>query len=235
MSLIKTEAIVLRASNYRDKSKILTLYTKSHGKITVIAKGVRDVKTKWGGVLQSMAFLNILLYYKENRSLHLLSNADYVKSYNGIYENFDKMNVGFRIIELINKTTVDRHDIKGLFEMLTNCLNTLNDATKNFVNVLFNFEFRLAKLLGFAIDIENRTSGVPRGFLGFEESRMQEEDLKVLRAISNGNFDEIMKLDIVKSSEITVDRFFESHFNVHFDNLNFSNTKKVIFSKEILL
>ena len=139
MSLIKTEAIVLRSSNYRDKSKILTLYTKSHGKITVIAKGVRDVKTKWGGVLQSMAFLNILLYYKENRSLHLLSNAEYVKSYNGIYENFDKMNVGFRIIELINKTTVDRHDIKGLFEMLTDCLNTLNDATKNFVNVLFNF------------------------------------------------------------------------------------------------
>jgi DNA repair protein RecO (recombination protein O) len=235
MSIIKTEAIVLRASNYRDKSKILTLYTKSHGKLTSVAKGVRDVKTKWGGVLQSMAFLNVLLYYKENRSLHLLTGADYIKSYNGIYDNFDKMNVGFRIIELINKTTADRHEIKGMFELLTDCLNTLNDATKNFVNVLFNFEFRLSKLLGFGIDVENRISGVPKGYLGYEEPGMLEEDLTVLRAISNGNFNEIMELNIVKSTEIAVDRFFESHLNLHFDNLNFSNTKKVIYSKEIRL
>ncbi len=235
MSIIKTEAIVLKSSNYRDKSKILTLYTKSHGKLTSIAKGVRDAKTKWGGALQSMAFLNILLYYKENRSLHLLTGAEYIKSYNGIYESFDKMNVGFRIIELINKTTADRHEIKGLFELLTDCLNTLNDATKNFVNVLFNFEFRLAKLLGFGIDVENRASGVPKGYLGYEEPGMMEEDLIVLRAISNGNFNEIMELNLVKSTEIAVDRFFESHLKLHFDNLNFSNTKKVIYSKEISL
>jgi recombinational DNA repair protein (RecF pathway) len=233
MSLIKTEAILLRASNYRDKSKIITLYTKSHGKLTAVAKGVRDAKTKWGGVLQSMAFLNILLYYKENRSLHLLSNAEYVKSYNGIYGNFDKMNVGFRIIELINKTTVDRHEIKGLYELLTGCLNKLNDATKNYVNVLFNFEFRLAKLLGFAIDVENGTSGVPQGYLGFEEIKMQKDDLAFLRTVAGGNFDEIMNLNIVKSTEVLIDRYLESHFKVHFDNLDFSNTKKVIFSKEM--
>ena len=88
MSLIKTEAIVLRSANYRDKSKIVTLYTKSHGKLGAIAKGVRDSKTRWGGVLQSMGYLNILLYYKENRTLHLLSSAEYIKTYSGIYENF---------------------------------------------------------------------------------------------------------------------------------------------------
>ncbi len=235
MALIKTEAIVLRAANYRDKSKLVTLYTKSHGKLTAIAKGVRDAKTKWGGVLQSMGFLNILLYYKENRSLHLLSNAEYVKCYNGIFENFDKMNVGFRIIELINKTTAERHEISGFFDLMTDSLNTLNDATKNFVNVLFNFEFRLAKMLGFAIDVENRALGVPQGYLGFEDSIIQEEELRVLRTISSGNIEGIMRLDILKPAEIAIERFFESHFRMHFDNLNFSNTKKVIFSKEIRL
>jgi recombinational DNA repair protein (RecF pathway) len=233
MSLIKTEAVVLKSMNYRDKSKIVTLYTKSHGKLKAIAKGVRDSKTRWGGVLQSMGYLNILLYYKENRTLHLLSSAEYIKTYSGIYENFDKMNVGFRIIELVNKTTADGHEIRGFFELLTQSLNMLNDATKNFVNVLFNFEFRLAKMLGFAIDVDNRGSGVPSGFAGFEEVKMHMDDVRVLRTIASGNSDDIMTLNIVKSSEIAVDRFLESHFKIHFDNLNFSNTKKVIFSKEI--
>lgn len=235
MSLIKTEAIVLKSANYRDKSKIVTLYTKSHGKLKAIAKGVRDSKTRWGGVLQSMGYLNILLYFKENRTLHLLSSAEYINTHSGIYENIDKMNVGFRIIELVNKTTADGHEIRGVFELLSQSLNMLNDATKNFVNVLFNFEFRLAKMLGFAIDVENRGLGIPAGFSGFEEVKMHNDDVRVLRTIASGNSDEIMKLNIIKSSEIAVERFLESHFKIHFDNLNFSNTKKVIFSKEIRL
>lgn len=235
MALIKTEAVVLRTANYRDRSKILTLYTKSHGKLSVIAKGVRDARTKWGGVLQSMAYLNVLLYFKENRTLHLLSGAEYAKLYNRIYENSDKMNVGFRIVELINKTTAECHEIKGLFELITDSLNTLDGATKNFVNVLFNFEFRLAKLLGFAIDVNDRAAFTPGNYSNFVKSAANDVDKEILRIISCGNIDEIMNLNIEKSSVIEVDKYFENHFRLHFDNLEFSNTKKVIFSKEMRL
>ena len=51
MAIIKTDSVVLKTKIYRDKSKLVTLYTKSHGKLTAVAKGVRDVKTRWGGVL----------------------------------------------------------------------------------------------------------------------------------------------------------------------------------------
>ena len=63
MAIIKTDSVVLKTKIYRDKSKLVTLYTKSHGKLTAVAKGVRDVKTRWGGVLQPMAYLNSLIYY----------------------------------------------------------------------------------------------------------------------------------------------------------------------------
>jgi DNA repair protein RecO (recombination protein O) len=71
MSIINTEAIVLKCTNFRETSKIVTFYTKSHGKLRGIAKGVRSSKTKWGGVLQSMAYLNLFFYFKENKDLHL--------------------------------------------------------------------------------------------------------------------------------------------------------------------
>src|SRR5688572_11101322 len=36
----KTDAIVLHARRFRESSKIVTLYTREHGKIGVVAKGV---------------------------------------------------------------------------------------------------------------------------------------------------------------------------------------------------
>jgi len=232
MAIIKTESIVLKTKIYRDKSKIVTLYTESHGKLNAVAKGVRDVKTRWGGVLQPMAYINSLIYYKENRGLQLLSGAEYISSFSGIYNSTDKMNVGFRIVELLDKTTAENHEVGGLFELLASSLGFLNDATKNFVNLLFNFEFRLAKLLGFEINLNSQSRGISKGF---GSTKMYEKDIDFLKNISNKEMTDITEQELMKSSEIAIENFFESHYNAHFDNLNFSNTKKVIFSKEIRL
>lgn len=75
MPIVRTDAVILKCDNYRETSKIITFYSRSHGKIKGIAKGVRSSKTKWGGALQSMAMLSIMFYYKENRTLHLVSQA----------------------------------------------------------------------------------------------------------------------------------------------------------------
>lgn len=229
MSIIKTEAVVLRTKIYRDKSKLITLYTKSNGKLKTIAKGVRDVKTRWGGVLQPMAYLNTMIYYKENRGLHLLSGAEYISPFRSVYDSTEKMNAGFRIIELLDKTTEEDHEINGLFELLTSTLNLLNDATKNFVNLLFNFEFRLAKLLGFGINLDSLSRGMSGGY----SLKMNEKDIEFLKNIAFGKIESVTEQELTKSSEIAIESLLESHFKDHFDNLNFSNTKKVIFSKEM--
>jgi DNA repair protein RecO len=235
MALIKTEAVVLKTINYRDRSKIVTLYTQSHGKIKAVAKGVRDVKTRWGGVLQPMAYINAHIYYKENRGLQLISGAEYLTVFHDIYDNTDKMNIGFRLIELLDKTTAENHEIDGLFELLTSTLNYLNDATKNFVNLLFNFEFRLAKLLGFGINLDILNSRNRQNSGSYGEVTMYEKDIEFLKNITGDSKADITEHILTRSSVAAIDSFFDSHYKAHFDNLNFSNTKKVIFSKEIRL
>jgi DNA repair protein RecO (recombination protein O) len=252
MPQVKTEAILLKGNNYRDRSKIVTLYTRSHGKMTMVAKGVRDTKSRWGGVLQSMAYLNVMFYYNENRSLHLLSGADYCKSFQSIFNDFEKMQTGFRIIELINKTTEDHHESSSLFKLLAGTLEDLDNATKNYSNLLFNFEFRLAKILGFAFSAEELTAkgtnhdklnqNKPEGVLNSgdgsyshwgQNQELTKGDIKNIIAIASGNFNSLMSLSISKASEKTIDRFFENYFRNHIENMSFSKTLKVINSKEI--
>ena len=230
MPIIKSEAIILKCDDYRETSKIVTFYSLEHGKLRGIAKGVRDTKSKWGGVLQPMAHVNMMYYFKENRTLHLVSGAEYVKSFGQIYDDFEKLETGYRIIELFNKTTEEHHENRELFELLAVILENLNGATKNYVNLLFNYEFNLAKLLGFGInmeEIQRQNLAKDNGNQYFYNIKLSAGDIRALGEVSLGNFNRLADFNISKSQVMTLERFFENYFMSHIESTGFSNTKKV--------
>ena len=196
-----------------------------------------------------MAYLNVIFYYNENRSLHLISGADYCKSFQSIYNDMEKMQIGFRIVELINKTTEDQHASESMFSLLAESLDNLNSATKNYINLLFNFELRLAKILGFELDIEELNQTIAGGVLinGGETLRgetlrgeyyqsnpeLTKGDKMNINVIAEGNFNNLMSLNISKASVKSIDKFFDTYYRKHIENLGFSKAQKVINSKEI--
>ena len=108
------------------------------------------------------------------------------------------------------------------------------------------------KILGFEIDlsafeakssekvVENFPKNsynniVSEGNSEYGYSCLTNGDIRTLNVLNDGNDNLVMNLNISKSSENTLDSFFDNYFKSHFDNLNFSNTKKVINSKEIYL
>lgn len=119
-----------------------------------------------------------------------------------IYDDFDKLQTGYRIIELINRTTAENQENAEIFRLLCDSLEFLENATKNYINVLFNFEFKLLELLGFKINIDdlpanNIDKSVENGY--FYETRFNAGDLKNVEAICRGNFNSIISLNINKS------------------------------------
>ncbi len=238
MPIIKTEAVILKSNNYRETSKIITFYTRSHGKLKGIAKGVRSTKTKWGGALQSMAMLNIMFYFKENRTLHLVSGADQFRSISSIYDDFDKMQIGYRMVELVNRTTPEYQENAKIFNLLAESMQILDSATKNYVNVLFNFELRLLNLLGFKVDMKdlpdtNIESSINNQY--FYENYFNAGDVKAMEMLDGGegNFNSFMSLNISKSQESAIEKFFENYLRNHIVDAGFSNSKKVFNSREM--
>jgi len=221
MPIINTEAIVLKCTNYRETSKIVTFFTRSHGKIKGIAKGVRSSKTKWGGVLQSMAYLNLFLYFKENKDLHLISNAEYVMPFKSVFSDNDKMQVGFKLVELVNRTTADNQQNREIFNLLKNMLLSLDSATKNYVNLLFYYEFKLCELLGFGINPEMPDFKLNRG------------ERKSIEFIREGNFNSLLNLNISRQTAENFENFFENFFKNHLEHINKSKSIKVFRSQEV--
>jgi DNA repair protein RecO (recombination protein O) len=73
----KTEAVVLRSLRLGEADRILHLYTEDRGRIAAVAKGVRKVKSRFGGRLEPLSRVKLVLH--EGRSdLCTVTSADTV-------------------------------------------------------------------------------------------------------------------------------------------------------------
>jgi DNA repair protein RecO (recombination protein O) len=59
---LKTEAVVLRSIRYGEADRILHLYTSDRGRVSAIAKGVRRVRSRFGGRLEPFFRLGVELH-----------------------------------------------------------------------------------------------------------------------------------------------------------------------------
>ncbi|MFM8937871.1 MAG: DNA repair protein RecO, partial [Actinomycetota bacterium] len=51
MALYRDEAVVIRTQKLGEADRIITLFTREHGRVRAVAKGVRRTKSKFGARL----------------------------------------------------------------------------------------------------------------------------------------------------------------------------------------
>jgi DNA repair protein RecO (recombination protein O) len=146
--IVKTEAVVLRSINYRDKSKVVTLYTKAFGRMAVIAKGCRDAKSKFGSAFEPTSHIEAVLYKRDTRDLQNISDAQLLSGFSGLTSEMPRLAAALPILELVNLATEEEANPK-LFFLLVEVLKKINAAKKNTINFFFFFQVRLIELLGF--------------------------------------------------------------------------------------
>ncbi len=149
MTIVKTEAIVLRTIKFKESSKIVTFYTKELGRVGAIVKGARRANSKIGAALEPMSHVQILLYIKEGREVQTVGQCDLLHSCHHFAADLEKLSVGLSIIELVYDIAHEQEQNIPLFVLMTESLAVLNQ-TSNSTSVLLFFMLKLAELLGFA-------------------------------------------------------------------------------------
>ena len=145
----KCEAIVLRSIDYRDESKILTLYTREFGKLSAIAKGCRSVKSKYASAFELGSHISIVLYKKSTREVQNISEASLKTPFLNITASLERLGVMLQILELTRLATEEEEAHPKIFQLLLESLRQIDTAKKNLRNVFFFFQTHLVSLLGF--------------------------------------------------------------------------------------
>lgn len=79
MALYRDEGLVLRSIKLGEADRIVTILTRDHGRIRAVAKGVRRLKSRFGGRLEP--FMRDDLLIATGRSLDVVSQASTISPY----------------------------------------------------------------------------------------------------------------------------------------------------------
>src|SRR5262245_10052748 len=106
MKQLVTEAIILSRTDYGEADRILTLLTPDQGKLRVLAKGVRRVKSKLAGGIELFS-ISTIIFIRGRGEIGTLISTRLVKHYAHIVADLDRTMAGYELIKEINKVTED--------------------------------------------------------------------------------------------------------------------------------
>lgn len=169
LPIYKTEGIILKAADWGDLDRLLTIYTSGYGKIQARAISARRKGSKLNGLLQNFIFGQFLL--AKSKTVDIITDLEVINNYQYLHGHLENLAHAFYFSELIDKLipAPERDDdvwrlVARAFEVLDNPILTgvkNSDLTPtlslskergqkriNFEQIKILFEDKLVEFLG---------------------------------------------------------------------------------------
>lgn len=165
----KTEAVVLRTVDYSESSLIVTLFTRKHGIIAVIAKGAKRPKSKFAALMVPGQVVEVVVYIKSTRNVQTLSEASYLLKLDELRIDLEKLALATTTLELINQVLHENEVNELLFAFLVRFLRWIN-SYDNPGRIIFPYvQLRVMEHVGIGIQLkESLSDGTSAGYMNIE-------------------------------------------------------------------
>ena len=114
----------------------------------MIAKGVRQLKSRYHGILESINLLEVVLYVSENRKLQILGQVTLEDTYKAIRIDYEKTGYAFAILELTDIFFKEGSADTIFFDFLKTLLSEITVINSPKI-VFWYFLLKLSSYLGF--------------------------------------------------------------------------------------
>src|ERR1700751_4775277 len=88
-----TEAVVLRSIRLGEADRVLHLYTRAHGRVGAVAKGVRRTTSRFGARPEPLSPVELVLH-RGRGELETVAAAQLVRSHREAREDYYRLSVG---------------------------------------------------------------------------------------------------------------------------------------------
>jgi len=243
--LAATEGIILRSRKQGDTSKIVSLYTTGYGLVDVIAKGAREMKSKFGSSLEPFTCSKVSFYKKEGRELYLLSGAETVLPFRNLRSDLDHIEAATKVVELLLRSQHHEECHPDLYALVKETLSVIDgckDSTAVWA-VLFSYYVKYISFAGFEIRLEG--SGEDPSFTKYFDIekgevtqverasnieseqllKLSPEVLASLRHIGRETIANAASLRLSSGTRHTLETLFRAYFNLHIEGMQHNKPK----------
>jgi DNA repair protein RecO (recombination protein O) len=127
-ALAETEALVLRRFDYSETSQIARLYTKSEGRLSVIAKGIKRPNRDLQGPLDLVCLATVAFTGGPETDLLVLRRYQVITGFPGLRRELERLIAALYLVDLLCEGTRDRDPDPALFDLWVESLRALEAA-----------------------------------------------------------------------------------------------------------
>jgi DNA repair protein RecO (recombination protein O) len=168
----KTEAIVLRSMRFGEADRVLHLYTLERGRVGAVAKGIRRTKSRFGGRLEPMSHVELVLH--EGRGeLQTITGVQLVRPHSAARDGHYRLSVGFVGLEAVLKLFPEQEGNDRAFAALARFLDLLDevearDGRPALDPLVLAFQLKLLWLAGYLPHLTSCAEcGAEAGLVGY--------------------------------------------------------------------
>ena len=150
MALYRDEGIVIRTQKLGEADRIITLFTREHGRVRAVAKGVRRTKSKFGARLEPASHVDIQLY--TGKTFDVVTQVEAVENYgDAISSDYQKWTIASSILEAAERFSANEGEpALQQFLLLSGALKALAHESHDPSLILDAYLLRSLSIAGYA-------------------------------------------------------------------------------------
>jgi len=141
------EGIVIRSIDYGEGHRILSLLTDRMGKISVMARGAKKVKSRLAAVTQPFTYGEYVIYFGSGQ-MGTLNQGESIQPHRALREDLHKTAYSAYLAELVERLTPEREPNGSLFAQVKAALAAIEED-KDPAIVLAVMEMKMLALSGY--------------------------------------------------------------------------------------
>ncbi|WP_202080673.1 DNA repair protein RecO [Caldalkalibacillus salinus] len=125
--LIKIEGLIIKTKDYGEGNKILTVYTREAGKISLMARGAKKPKSRLSSVSQLFTYGHYMFYRGTAKGMGTLSQGDMIESFRDLRQDLTKTSYAAYFADLLHRLTEEHDASEYIFQMIIELFKQLED------------------------------------------------------------------------------------------------------------
>lgn len=226
--IVNTSAIVLKSFSYGESSLIARCFSEKHGKISLVIKGAKRIKSPKAPYFQPLSYIDIIYNHKLNRELQVLSKVNFRQYWSKILDDLYRVSLAISILELTDKTMSDNDPHPSLFLILKEVLKAYNNTLIDPKVLFWFYECALLNNLGFQPNLEDPDLAG----LVLPEIKNDSNCIIVLSTLLAGNINQLQNIKVSKKTSSLISNYLWSLIDYHFEGLSTIKSFRVV--KKIL-
>lgn len=153
--LYRVEGIVIRSMDYGEGNKIITLCTKTNGKVGILVRGAKKVKSRHAAITQLFTY-GEFVYFKTGQ-LGTLNQGEILESHHVLREQLHLTAYASYVAELLDRGLEAGEIGAFLFEQLNACLTALEQGKDPQITTHL-FEMKMLQAAGYHPELQTCVS-----------------------------------------------------------------------------